>query len=54
MYADAKAQRPMEVEVILAAPLRYAKKLGIKTPVLETCVAIVGAMDWRFQNGLSR
>ena len=33
MYADAKAQRPMEVEVILAAPLRYAKKLGLKTPV---------------------
>ncbi|ORY82360.1 2-dehydropantoate 2-reductase [Leucosporidium creatinivorum] len=54
MYGDAKAQRPMEVEVILAAPLRYAKNLGLKTPVLETCVAIVSAMDWRFQNGERR
>lgn len=27
-----------------------AKKLGLKTPVLETCNAIVAALDWRFQN----
>ncbi|KAM0755081.1 2-dehydropantoate 2-reductase [Meredithblackwellia eburnea MCA 4105] len=50
MMMDAKAQRPMEVEVILGAPLRVAKKLGLKTPVLETCTAIISAMDWRFQN----
>ncbi|KAK4047767.1 hypothetical protein OIO90_006066 [Microbotryomycetes sp. JL221] len=46
---NALNQRPMEVEVILSAPLRYAKKLGLQTPVLETCVAIVTAMDKRFQ-----
>ncbi|KAI5479133.1 hypothetical protein MNV49_003993 [Pseudohyphozyma bogoriensis] len=50
MMMDAKAQRPMEVEVILSAPLRTAKKLGLKTPVLETCTALVSALDWRFQN----
>ncbi|KAL8287099.1 hypothetical protein RQP46_004105 [Phenoliferia psychrophenolica] len=50
MMMDAKAQRPMEVDVILGAPLRLAKSLGLKTPVLETCNAIVSAMDWRFQN----
>ena len=54
MYTDAMNQRPMEVDVILSAPLRYARELGIDTPVLETCVAVVGAMDWRFQNGVRR
>ncbi|KAM0788094.1 hypothetical protein ACM66B_001263 [Microbotryomycetes sp. NB124-2] len=49
MYTDAVHQRPMEVEVILQAPLRYAKQLGLQTPVLETCVAIMTALDVRFQ-----
>lgn len=49
MMMDAKAGRSMEVDVILAGPLRIAKQLGVKTPVLETCTAILSAMDWRFQ-----
>ncbi|KAK4047561.1 hypothetical protein OIV83_005348 [Microbotryomycetes sp. JL201] len=49
MYTDAMNQRPMEVEVILQAPLRYAKQLGLQTPVLETCVAIMTALDIKFQ-----
>jgi len=52
MCMDAAASRPMEVETIVALPLRKAKELGIETPTLECIVALVSALDWRFRNGV--
>lgn len=52
MCMDAVNSRPMEVETIVALPLRKAKELGLKTPTLETIVALVSALDWRFRNGI--
>lgn len=52
MCMDAANSRPMEVETIVALPLRKAKQLGIETPTLEVIVALVSALDWRFRNGV--
>ena len=42
----------LAVQTIVALPLRKARKLGLKTPTLETIVALVSAVDWRFRNGI--
>ncbi|KIY53911.1 2-dehydropantoate 2-reductase [Fistulina hepatica ATCC 64428] len=52
MCMDAQNNRPMEVDVIVALPLRKAQELGLSTPTLETICALISAMDWRFRNGV--
>lgn len=35
----------LDFKVIMGTPLRYAKKLGVDTPVLETVYTCVAAID---------
>lgn len=52
MCMDAANSRPMEVDVVISTPLKFAKELGIQTPTLEVINALVRAVDWRFRNGI--
>lgn len=47
MQQDAKAGRPLEVDVILGHPVQKAKEFGIDTPVLDTVFALTTAVHRR-------
>lgn len=47
MQQDAKAGRPLEVDVILGHPVEKAKDFGIDTPVLDTVFALTTAVHRR-------
>lgn len=48
MQVDFKAERPMEVEVILGYPCKLAKDLGMDAPTLETLYLVLAAVNTRF------
>lgn len=47
MMTDVREGRPGEVEVILGNPLRYARELGLSTPVLTTLYSLMKAQNYR-------
>ncbi|GAB7332667.1 hypothetical protein MBLNU13_g04421t2 [Cladosporium sp. NU13] len=47
MQQDAKAGRPLEVDVILGHPVRKAREFGMDTPVLDTVFALTTAVHRR-------
>lgn len=46
MQADAKAGRPLEVDVILGVPVKKGRELGVPIPTLEVIYALVTAVDF--------
>jgi 2-dehydropantoate 2-reductase len=53
MQQDAKAGRPLEVDVILGHPVDKAKEFGMDTPVLSTIFALTTAVNRRIVESLS-
>jgi len=53
MQQDAKAGRPLEVDVILGHPVDKAKEFGMDTPVLSTIFALTTAVNRRIVDSLS-
>lgn len=53
MQQDAKAGRPLEIDVILGHPVEKAKELGMDTPVLNTIFALTTAVNSRIVDSLS-
>jgi len=47
MLVDSEKGRPMELEVILGAPLARARTLGISTPCLSTVYEILKLQQWQ-------
>lgn len=47
MQQDAKAGKPLEVDVILGYPVQKAKEFGMDTPVLDTVFALTTAVHRR-------
>jgi len=47
MQQDAKAGRPLEVDVILGHPVQRAREFGLDTPVLDTVFALTTAVHRR-------
>lgn len=47
MQADYKANRKMEVEIILGTPVRKAKELNVPVPVLDTIYALLSGINSR-------
>lgn len=47
MQQDAKAGRPLEVDVILGYPVQKAREFGMDTPVLDTVFALTTAVHLR-------
>ena len=47
MQQDAKAGRPLEVDVILGHPVQKAKEFGLDTPVLDIIFALTTAVRQR-------
>ena len=47
MQQDAKAGRPLEVDVILGHPVQKAKEFGLDTPVLDIIFALTTAVHQR-------
>lgn len=47
MQQDAKAGRPLEVDVILGHPVQKAREFGMDTPVLDTVFALTTAVHRR-------
>lgn len=47
MQQDAKAGRPLEVDVILGYPVQKAREFGMDTPVLDTVFALTTAVHRR-------
>jgi 2-dehydropantoate 2-reductase len=47
MQQDAKAGRPLEVDVILGHPVHKAREFGMDTPVLDTVFALTTAVHRR-------
>lgn len=50
MQTDCKNGKPMEVEVILGYPVRKARELGVKTPIIETLYTLLLGVDLRLRN----
>ncbi|KAI1331615.1 2-dehydropantoate 2-reductase [Xylariaceae sp. FL0255] len=48
MQNDAKAGKPMEVEIILGYPVAKGKELGMHIPTIETIYVILTGMNQRF------
>ncbi|KAI0146188.1 2-dehydropantoate 2-reductase [Xylariaceae sp. FL1272] len=48
MQNDAKAGKPMEVEIILGYPVSKARELGLSVPTIETIYVILTGMNQRF------
>lgn len=46
MLVDLEKENPLELEVILGAPLRYARKLNVKTPILEMVYNLLKVVQW--------
>jgi 2-dehydropantoate 2-reductase len=53
MQQDAKAGRPLEVDVILGHSVDKAKEFGMDTPVLSTIFALTTAVNRRITESLS-
>lgn len=53
MQQDAKAGRPLEVDVILGHPVEKAKEFGMDTPVLSTIFALTTAVNRRIVESVS-
>jgi 2-dehydropantoate 2-reductase len=47
MQQDAKAGRPLEVDVILGYPVQKAREFGMDTPILDTVFALTTAVHHR-------
>ena len=47
MLVDLEKGKPLELEVILGAPLRYARKLGVETPVLGMVYDLLKVVQWQ-------
>ncbi|OJD40675.1 2-dehydropantoate 2-reductase [Diplodia corticola] len=50
MQTDCKNGKPMEVEVILGYPVRKARELGVKTPIIDTLHTLLLAVDLKLRN----
>jgi len=50
MQIDRKMGRPMELEAIFAAPLRYARQLNVPCPRLSTLYELLKVLDVSFDN----
>ena len=53
MQQDAKAGRPLEVDVILGYPVQKAREFGMDTPVLNTVFALATAVHRRIVGATS-
>jgi 2-dehydropantoate 2-reductase len=53
MQQDAKAGRPLEVDVILGYPVQKAKEFGMDTPVLDSVFALTTAVHRRIVGTVS-
>jgi 2-dehydropantoate 2-reductase len=51
MQKDVVARNPLEIEVILGVPVRKARELGVKIPVLEVIYTLVAAVDYGLREG---
>lgn len=51
MQIDIEKGNPIELEVILGNPLRIAKKLGIKTPILSVVYNLLKGVQFRLLEG---
>jgi len=47
MHTDAKAGRPLEVEVIVGYPMKKARELGVDVPMLSAIYAMIMAVNGR-------
>ncbi|KAF4945379.1 hypothetical protein FSARC_14439 [Fusarium sarcochroum] len=47
MLVDLENERPLELEVILGAPLRVALEKGVKTPVLTQVYELLKQVQWK-------
>lgn len=52
MQTDAKASRPLEVDVILGTPIKKARELKLDVPTLAAIYAMTVAVDERLRQGL--
>jgi len=52
MQKDRENHRPLELDVILGVPVRKARELGVKTPVLECIYALVKGVDYGLREGV--
>ncbi|KKY17548.1 putative ketopantoate reductase family [Diplodia seriata] len=50
MQTDCRNGKPMEVNVILGYPVRRARELGIKTPIIDTLHTLLLGVDLRLRN----
>jgi 2-dehydropantoate 2-reductase len=51
MQKDVVARNPLEIDVILGVPVRKARELGVKIPVLEVIYTLVAAVDYGVREG---
>ena len=51
MKLDADAGRPMEVEAMLAEPLRRAERAGVPCPAYPSCTSQLAFLDARIAHG---
>lgn len=51
MQKDVVARNPLEIDVILGVPVRKARELGVKIPVLEVIYTLVTAVDYGVREG---
>ncbi len=47
MLVDLERGRPLEIEVILGAPLRVAREKGVDTPILTQVYALLKQIQWK-------
>lgn len=47
MLVDLENERPLELEVILGAPLRVAKEKGVSTPILTQVYQLLTQVQWK-------
>jgi ketopantoate reductase len=53
MLVDLEKGRPIELEVILGAPLRIASSLKVETPVLTRVYDLLTVVQWHLSAGKS-
>ncbi|ATY64239.1 Ketopantoate reductase [Cordyceps militaris] len=47
MLVDLENERPLELEVILGAPLKVAKEKGVSTPILTQVYELLNQIQWK-------
>jgi 2-dehydropantoate 2-reductase len=47
MLVDLEKGRPFELEVILGAPLKVAREMGVETPILENVYSLLQVALWK-------